>query len=96
MAAIVADVASNPDAGTVLEVATGQIDFIYVITDSPAGLQLTRGTVYRYYEFVNPIDERLNDDDWRARVTADDLPPRPDWIRAFFAESARRRPTWGE
>jgi hypothetical protein len=86
MAAVVADVASNPDAGTVLEVATGQVDYIYVITDSPDGLQLTRGTVYRYYEFVNPIDERLNDVEWRARVTAGDLPPRPACISAFYAE----------
>ena len=84
--AMIADVASNPDAGTVLEVATGQVDLIYVITDSPDGLQLTRGTVYSYYEFVNPIDERLNDDEWRARVAVGDLPVRPNWIREFYAE----------
>jgi hypothetical protein len=86
MSAIVADIASNPDAGTVLEVATGQVDAIYVITDSLDGLQLTRGAVYSYYEFVNPIDERLNDEQWWARVAADNLPPRPEWISAFYSE----------
>jgi hypothetical protein len=86
MAAIVADVASNPDAGIVLEAGTGFVDTIYVIADSPDGLQLTRGTVYSYYEFVQPIDERLTDDAWREMLNAGEAPPRPDWIEAFFAE----------
>jgi hypothetical protein len=85
VAAIVADVASNPDAGTVLQVATGEVDYIYVITDSPTGLQLTRGTVYSYYEFVQPIDNRLSDEEWRAALAAGEVPPRPDWISLFFA-----------
>lgn len=86
MAAIIADVASNPDAGTALEVGTGYIDYIYVIANSPDGLHLTRGTVYRYYEFVQPINERLTDEAWRERLTSGQAPPRPDWVRAFFAE----------
>ncbi len=85
VAAIVADVASNPDSGQVLQVGTGYVDYIYVITDSPRGLQLTRGTVYSYYEFINPIDNRLNDDEWRAALAAGEVPPRPGWISAFFA-----------
>lgn len=86
MAAIVTDVASNPDAGTVLQVGTGYVDYIYVITDSPQGLQLTRGSVYSYYEFVNAIDNRLTDEDWRAMVQAGEVPARPGWISRFFAE----------
>ncbi len=85
LAALVADVASNPDAGTVLQVATGGVDYIYVITDSPDGLQVARGTVYSYYEFVNNIDNRLSDDEWRVQVSAGNLPPRPIWVSAFFA-----------
>jgi len=86
MAAIVTDVASNPDAGTALQVGTGYVDYIYVITDSPQGPQLTRGSVYSYYEFVNDIDQRLTDEEWRTMVQAGDLPSRPAWISAFFAE----------
>lgn len=85
LAALVADVASNPDAGTVLQVATGGVDYIYVITNSPDGLQVARGTVYSYYEFVNNIDARLNDNEWRAQVSAGELPPRPNWVSAFLA-----------
>jgi len=86
MAAIVTDVANNPDAGTMLQVGTGHVDYIYVITDSPQGLQLTRGTVYSYYEFVNDIDNRLTDETWWTMVASGSLPLRPDWIRTFYAE----------
>jgi Protein of unknown function (DUF3160)/Bacterial SH3 domain len=85
LAALVADVASNPDAGTVLQEATGGVDYIYVTTNSPDGLQIARGTVYSYYEFVNDIDNRLNDDEWRAQVSTGELPPRPNWVSAFLA-----------
>jgi hypothetical protein len=86
MAAIVTDVASNPDAGTVLQVGTGYVDYIYVITDSPQGLQLTRGAVYSYYEFVNDINNRLTDETWREMVQSGDVPPRPTWVGGFFSE----------
>lgn len=86
LAALVTDIASNVDAGTVLQVGTGKINYIYVVTDSPNGLQLTRGGVYSFYEFVQPINERLTDEEWRAQVEAGNLPPRPAWISAFYAE----------
>ncbi len=86
MAALVADVASNPDTGEVLQLGTGHIDYLYVITNSPEGLQVVRGTVYSFYEFINAIDNRLTDDEWRAAVAADTVPPRPDWVRRFRVE----------
>mgnify|MGYP005845528453 CR=1 FL=1 len=86
LAALVADVASNPDAGVVLQVATGYVDYIYVVTDSPGGLQLTRGTVYSYYEFLQDIDDRLTDQAWWDMLAAGTVPPRPAWTGAFFAE----------
>lgn len=86
MAALVSDVASNPDSGEVLQAGTGYVDYIYVITDSPNGLQLTRGAVYSYYEFVRPIDGRLTDEEWREQVMAGTVPPRPDWISTFAAD----------
>jgi hypothetical protein len=84
--ALVADVASNPNAGAVLEEAIGPVDLIYVIANGPNGLHLTRGGVYSYYEFVLPIDQRLTDDDWRAMVDSGNIPPRPDWVSLFFSE----------
>ncbi len=86
VAALVADVASNPDSGEALQLGTGQVDYIYVITDSPEGLQLVRGSVFSFYEFTTSIDNRLTDDEWRAAVAAGTTPPRPDWVRRFYVE----------
>lgn len=84
--ALVADVASNAATAQALELAIGTPDLIYVITNSPYGLQVTRGAVYSYYEFTVPIDERMTDDDWRTQVANGTLPARPDWVGMFFSE----------
>ena len=31
-------------------------------------------------------NNRLNDDEWRTALKAGQVPPRPDWIGAFYAE----------
>ncbi len=84
--ALVADVASNPAAGTVLEQAIGLVDVIYVVANGPHGLHLTRGPVYSQYEFVQPIDNRLTDDEWRAMLAAGEAPPRHEWTSLYFSE----------
>ena len=84
--ALVTDIASNGVTGEVLQVATGGVDYIYVVIPTPNGLQLARGAVYSYYEFVSQGGQRLTDEEWRAQVDAGNLPPRPAWISAFFSE----------
>jgi len=84
--AIVADVASNAASEEALELAIANPDLIYVITNSPYGLQVTRGAVFSYHEFIVPIDERMTDDEWREQVAAGELPPRPDWTGIYFSE----------
>ena len=85
-AALVTDIASNGVTGEVLQVGTGGVDHIYVVIPTPNGLQLARGAVYSYYEFVNQGGERMTDEEWRAQVADGDLPARPDWISPFFSE----------
>lgn len=82
---IIADIASDPNRGNVLYSAIGNVDTLWVVTDSPHGLQLTRGFVYSTYQFTGDIQSRLTDDDWRARVEAGDLPPRPSWSSTYMA-----------
>lgn len=84
--ALIADVASNAAAGTALELAVAEPDTIYVITNSPYGLQVTRGAVYSYYEFTVNIDGRMTDDEWRQQVATDTMPPRPDWVGLYLSE----------
>ncbi|MCC6798480.1 MAG: DUF3160 domain-containing protein [Anaerolineae bacterium] len=85
--ALVTDVASNPSVGTALQEAVGEVDYIYVVVTLPDGsLQLTRGGVFSYYEFLHDINDRMTDGEWRAQVASGDLPPRPAWTSAFFSE----------
>lgn len=84
--ALVADVASNANAAVVLEEAIGSVDTIYVVVNGPYGLHLTRGGVYSYYEFVQPIDQRMTDSEWRDLVASGTLPPRPAWTDVYFSD----------
>lgn len=80
--ALTAAAAASP-AGF-LQLATGKADYIYVVTDRPEGLQLNRGGVYSFYEYLNDSGQTIPDSVWRDRVDAGDVPPRPDWIDLFF------------
>lgn len=63
-AALVTDVATNPDAGTVLEAAT-DLGEIYVITYFDGKPRLMKGAVFTLYQFESPISERMTDERWR-------------------------------
>ena len=63
-AAIVADIATDPN-GSVLEVATGNPAKIFVVVNVEGSLRIATGTVYSYFEFTQPLSERLTDTAWR-------------------------------
>lgn len=69
-AAIIADIATDPN-GSCLEVGTGSVDKIYVVVNVEGTLKIATGTVYSYYEFAQPIDQRLTDKDWRIMLGID-------------------------
>ena len=85
MAAIVADIASGRDRETdtitVVEVATGYVDRILVLVPDDEGrFHVASGGVYSYYEFLQPVSDRLTDEAWRAMLQAGEAPSRPAWI----------------
>jgi hypothetical protein len=85
-AALVADVATDPN-GQVLEEAVGRVFEIYVVVpDGNGGLHLAKGGVYSYYEFPWPIGDRLTDESWRAMLEAGNAPDRPAWTESFIGE----------
>ncbi len=84
-AAIVADVATDPN-GQVLEEATGKIFDIYVIVPIDGELKITNGGVYSYYEFTQPLDDRLTDKKWREMLNNDEAPSLPSWTDVFIAK----------
>jgi hypothetical protein len=83
--ALVTDIA-NDGLSQVLQAAVGGVDYIYVVIPGPQGLQLSRGGVYSYYEFVGDINQRMTNEEWRGRLAGGDAPARPDWVSSFVAE----------
>ena len=67
-AAVVVDVATNPDAGTCLELGTGKVSKIQVLVPVDGQLRLAIGAVYSFYQFEQPMSERLTDTEWREMM----------------------------
>ena len=84
-AAIVADVATNPN-GQVLEEGTGKISEIYVVVPVDGKLRIAKGGVYSYYEFTWPMSDRLTDKKWRELLNSGQAPALPSWTDAFVAK----------
>jgi hypothetical protein len=85
-AALVADVATDPN-GSVLELATGRINEIYVVVPDGAGkMMVTRGGVFSTYEFTVPLADRMTDETWKARLQAGTAPPVPEWTGIFIVK----------
>ena len=78
--AIIADVHTDPNWGEVLEVGTGNPFSIYVVVpDTNGHLRLTRGGTFSYYEFKNPLTNRLSDEEWHNMLDTS-TPALPVWI----------------
>ncbi|MDE6620287.1 MAG: DUF3160 domain-containing protein [Lachnospiraceae bacterium] len=92
-AAIVADIATDPDNGLALEVATGNPSEIYVVVSVDGIIKVARGSAYSFYQFPWPSGDRLTDTKWRQMmgIQADengnynyDKPvQRPDWTESY-------------
>ena len=86
-AALVADVATDPNGGQVLEEAIGRVfEITVVVPDGQGSLHLARGGVFSYYEFPWPMDDRLTDEAWQAMLAAGEAPVQPVWTSSFVAE----------
>ena len=59
---------------------------MYVAVSDINGTRLTRGAAFNHYEFVNPLDERLSDEDWQAKVHdgKSDLPNEDKWSKELI------------
>jgi hypothetical protein len=85
-AAIISDVATDPNRGEVLEVGIGNIHEIYAVVpipqaDGSLALTVARGGIFSYYEF--PSRERLTDEAWREKVKYGATPGQPAFTGGF-------------
>ncbi len=91
---VIADIATDPN-GSVLEVGTGDAQTMYVVFLIDGKLHVGRGSAYSFYQFENPISDRLTDEEWRNRlnggyvnddwewVQIDNKPVQPDWTQSY-------------
>ncbi len=80
---LVADVHTDTNTNQALEEATGYVRLVVVAYRQPDGsVVLGAGPVFSYYEFKQPISQRLTDEAWREKL-AEDPPGDPEWVEGF-------------
>jgi hypothetical protein len=75
---LIADVHTDQNSGSVLEVASGNLDYCIVVYMRPDGhVEAAVGPVLSYYEFTHPMSDRLTDEAWREMLQDPaEAPPR--------------------
>lgn len=91
-AAIITDIATDPN-GSVLETGTGNPSSILTVVFVDGKVKLARGSVYTFYQFPWPIDDRLTDTKWRRMLGIqqgedgnfgrDDSIRQPEWTDGY-------------
>jgi len=68
-----------------LEVGVGPAYRLYVIVPRADGkLQVSKGGVFSYYEFLWPSGDRLTDEKWQRLLKDDKQPPQQEWTKSFI------------
>jgi hypothetical protein len=80
--ALVSDPATDYYSGRCLEVGIGRPLVMYVAVPFEEKTLVCRGPIYSYYEFLRPIEDRLDDETWR-RLCQDLEPDLLPWMAQF-------------
>lgn len=92
--AVIADIYTRNVQGCkkngILHVATGNANNIYVVVEIEGNLYLTRGATFSYYEFVQPLDSRLTDEEWQKMFEERKAPPVPEWMKNIMLDKEPR------
>jgi len=67
-----------------LEEAVGCANEIYVVVPIEGKLWLTRGAIFSYYEFPQPLKDRLTDEQWQKMLKNKSAPSPPIWVDSFL------------
>lgn len=86
----VIDVHTDPNAREVLEVGVGSCNFLVAAIDNEDDRMIYVGPAYSYYEFHQPAEERLTDNDWQQLIDTEKDPPRPAWVDSFQMPREKR------
>lgn len=89
-AALVVDIATDPN-GRVLEAATGSPSEIYVIVKVGEKVKIAKGSVYSFYQFAWPMEDRLTDSKWRQMMGI-----QPNEDGNYDRDQSITKPEWTE
>ena len=86
---MVADVHTDTnEPQQVLEEGVGYVDLAVVAYKVPDGrIIIGAGPVFSYYEFKQPMNDRLTDEQWKEMLQQGQAPSRPSWTASFIAGS---------
>ncbi len=93
--AVVADVHTDSNTDQCLEEGVGYPLEIFVIVNEGGTVRITRGAIFSYYEFTQPIADRLTDEKWRQLLISEKPPKMPEWISSFM-DLGQTQPPWWE
>jgi hypothetical protein len=91
---VIADIATDPN-GEVLEVGSGYAHFMYVVFPVGGELHVGRGAVYSFYQFNQPMSDRLTDPDFKKMISEgylddnwnyvenEDILQQPEWTQSY-------------
>lgn len=89
-AALVVDIATDPN-GEVLEIATGNPSRICVVVKVDGKVKLASGSVYSFYQFPWPLEDRLTDNKWHQMLGVE-----PDDTGEYHYDLEILQPAWTE
>jgi hypothetical protein len=69
----------------VLEEAVGFPSIIYVKVSIEGKERRVQGPVFSYYEFKQPMADRLTDETWQEMLANNQEPLLPEWTKGFVA-----------
>lgn len=79
---VVADIYTNNqgEKAGILHVGVGFANDIYVLVEMEGYLYITKGATFSYYEFPQPLDQRLTDEQWQEMLKEGKRYPLPPWM----------------
>ncbi|MEO0226293.1 MAG: DUF3160 domain-containing protein [candidate division WOR-3 bacterium] len=78
--ALIADVHTDPNTKMVLEAGNDRPAYLYVLVRNKKQFTLMVGAIYNYYEFLQPMEARLTDEEWQSLTPK---PAKPEWMKFF-------------
>jgi Protein of unknown function (DUF3160) len=73
----------EPDGPKALEVGVGDASLLVAAIDNQGDRMVYVGPMSSYYEFTQPADKRLTDEEWGNRISDGMVPSRPSWTSSF-------------